>query len=467
MLLLVGLVLWFKNADLQSAIGNTALVHDGLTHQLQAMGRSTAFVATRLIAPFRLSILYPSAGSIFGLIELLLVAVLLISLYQQQAKRGKGLFVAVAIFALLVATSLSWFDSSRFSVVSDGTAYLAMVPLISVVIFAASNAISKANLPSAAPLVGLSAVLLVALAAPAWLRTHTFESQVALWSDTLEKNPDSVLAETSLAEQLRLRALADSADQDKQAMDADFAAAIEHAKAALTLDPNNAKAQHTWASALVAQGDDAAALQHFQAAIKSDPDNPQIRAEYGSALVTLGRFKEAIPQLDQALVQDFASGVAHRLLGKAYFGLGNIDRAITEEQTALSITPTDSVARELLGDAQAKAGKLKDAIESYVNVLSDPAQKTRADIWMDIARIKDRQGDYDLSVQYMQTAQKLTHDALERANTEQEKALATPLDEQTSKALTAEIEKQKWAASTRPTTRSATEPAATQPAQRN
>jgi tetratricopeptide (TPR) repeat protein len=342
--------------------------------------------------------------------------------------------------------------------------YLAILPLIVLGICIVSAAFGRMGLHSPQFVVGLSTALLIVLGVPAWFHTRAFESPVALWSDTLKKNPDSVdsvMVEASLADQLRVRALQDSADQNKDAMDADFAEAIAHAKAVLQRSPTNAQAEHTWANVLVAQGDDAGALPHFQAAIQSDPNNPQLRAEYGSALVTLGRFSESIPELDQALVQDFASGIAHRLLGKAYFGLGNTDRAIIEEKTALSISPSDLGAWEQLADAQTKAGKLKDAIESYAHVLADPTQQARADIWLAIAKLKDRQGDYDLAVQYLQTAEQISHAALEKAGSDQEQAQAMQFDDKIKKLLADETEKQKKAAATRPTTQSAILPATT------
>jgi tetratricopeptide (TPR) repeat protein len=453
-LLLVGLVLWFANADLHATTATPSLIRAIPILQAAELGRGFTFSVLKMVAPIRLSVIYPSTGSTLWLFPLALVAGLLVFSYLRPGHRG--LFVVIASFALLVAASMNWFDSSRFSYFTDGTAYLAMIPLTVLGIGIVSSSIGRGAVLSPPIVVGLSTVLLIMLGTPAWFRTHVFESPVAMWSDTLNKNPDSVMVEASLAEQFRLKALADSADQDKVAMENDFARAIDHAKAVLQRAPTNSRAQHTWANVLVAQGDDAGALPHFQAAIQSDPDNPQLRAEFGSALVTLGRFLEAIPQLNQALVQDFASGIAHRLLGKAYAGLGNTDRAIIEEKTALSISPGDLAAWELLADAQSKAGKLKDAIESYAHVLADPSQQNRTDVWLAIASLKDRQGDYDLAVQYMQTAEQIAHAAVEKANTDQEQTATSQLEEKLKKQLAAEIEKQKKAAATRPTTRSTT-----------
>jgi tetratricopeptide (TPR) repeat protein len=445
-LLLVGLVLWFKNADLNTSAATPNLIHALPVLQAAEVGRAMAFSVIKLIAPVGLSVIYPSSGSTFWLFPFAVVIGLLLFFYLRPGLHHRGLFVAIATFALLVAASVNWFDASRLSDFTDATAYLAMIPLTVLAVWFVSSMIHRGRVLAPPVAVGICTVLLIALGAPAWFRTHVFESSVALWSDTLNKNPESVMVEASLSEQLRLRALADSADQDKQAMDADFAAAIDHAKAVSQHAPTNAQAQHTWANVLVAQGDDAGALPHFQAAIQSDPDNPQIRAEYGSALVTLGRFAEAIPQLDQALEHDFASGIAHRLLGKAYLGLGDINRAIIEENTALEINPSDSAARMQKGDAEVKAGKYKDAIETYAQAgVSDPALRQSPELCEAMAKVRDLQGNYDSAVQFLTLAQQ-----------------TAPDDEKIKALLKEETDKAKRAAATRPATRSATAPASTQ-----
>jgi tetratricopeptide (TPR) repeat protein len=428
------------------------------------VGHALAFNVVKVLVPIRFSIMYPPSDSVLCLIPAGLAAALVLALFFTREKIGRGWFVAAAAFVMLTKVSVNWFDASRLSAITDGAGYLATMPLTAAIVALAVAGIRRLKPQGPQTLVIISSTILVLIGFPAWLRSHVFDTPVAMWTDTLQTHADSYLVEASLAEQLRLRALVDTADMYKEAMDADLAAAITHARAALRLDPNNAQAQHTWASVMVAQGDDAGALEHFKAAIQSDPTNSQIREEYGAALVTLGRFKDAISQLNQSLAQDPGSSITHRLLGKAYYGLNDFDRCISEESIALSINPSDALAQEELADAQAKSGKLKEAITSYALVMRD--QQTRYDLWMAIAKLKDRQGDYDLSVQYMQAAKKLTAQALEKAaadpTTTQEKARAASADKEVSDALAIELEKQRHAAATRPTTRSTTSPATTQ-----
>ena len=300
-LLIVGALLWLKDTNLP-AVDAGSLIRADFTQQAIAIGRGLAHAAGTLIAPLGLSVIYPASATGAPLLMLAIAVILLVILFLMSETWGRGLFFAFATFALLAAASVNWFDSSRRSIIGDGTAYLAMIPLEAVVILFIASRIRSIKLPAthAQTVVGASTLCLLILGSSAWLRTHVFESPVAMWQNMLSKHPDYVYAESSLAEQLRLRALSDMADDNKTGMDGDFAAAIEHAKAALKLDSANSAAQRTWANALVAQGDDAGALPHFAAALAADPDNSNIEEEYGSALVTLGQFQASCTPCEAA-----------------------------------------------------------------------------------------------------------------------------------------------------------------------
>jgi tetratricopeptide (TPR) repeat protein len=453
-LLLIGLFLWFKNAGLATPGDHPDLFHAGLLQQAIAVGHGLGFSIIKLIAPLGFEVIYPPANSALGLAVLVLVIGLLVVLFLVQSIIGRGWFFAVASFALLSAASLNWFDAGRLSFVTDAAAYLSIAPLTAVVIVLISRNVRRVLQQSALPqaTVGASAVLMVVLGGLSWARAHVFDSPVAMWRDLANKRPDYVLAEASLAEQLRLQAEVDAANNDKTTMSQDFDEAIQHAKAALALDPDNASAQRTWANVLVAQGDDASALAHFDAALRPDPENSPINQEYGSALLTLGRFDAARRHLNLALKGEPGSPDLHRLLGKAYAGLGNFDRAISEETLATGMNYTDAAAWLLLADAQARAGRLDDAMQSYAKVpVYDPTQMTRPDVFVAMSKVRDRQGNYASAVEYLKLAQKVP-DPDEKADGLTQKKIDQMVSE--------EEEKARRAAATRPaTSQSATAPA--------
>jgi tetratricopeptide (TPR) repeat protein len=440
LLLLIGAGLWLKNMDLHPAGSPAGLLQMGMASWLSAIGQSMAMGTIRLIAPVWLSILY--SDSVIGIAVFVVVIAGLAGSYLLKPLLGRGVFATLLIFVLLSIASVNWFDPARLSHVTDGSAYLSTLPMIALVIAAVAQVIARSNPRGPNLVVGLSALVLLALGLPAWMRTHVFESPVTLWSDTVSRHPDMVLAETKLAEALRDQSRLDAAADNKDAVEADYAQAVEHAQAALKLDPQNATAQEIWAEVLVDRGLDAEALPHFEAAVAADPKNARVLTEYGHALVVLGHYQTAISILNQSLKQDASQGVTHRLLGGAYFGLKKYERVVKEEQIATEIDPGDAAAWESMGDAQAELGLLKDAIESYARVNAD-GSLVRPELCMKTGRVKDRQGEYDKAVAYMTLAQQLLPD-----------------DAGIKAELAAEILKQQKAAATRPsTTQSATAPA--------
>ena len=464
-LLLVTGFFWLKNTTLPST--QPRLLGASVLEQAITLGQGFLHVASTLVAPLGLSIIYPQSSAFFALAIFIAVMILLILCWLMQNFVGRGLFTAFAIFALLTLASLNWFDPSLLTNIGDGTAFLAMVPLAALLIPFVARQIngSKSTGENVKMVVGISAAVLIAMGLSSWMRVHVFETPVSMWRDTSQKHSGFVFAETSLAEALRLQA---TTDYEKSTIEADLNDAVAHAKAALDLDPTNAAAQHTWANVLVGQGDNAQSFPHFEAALKTDPNNGQILAEYGAALLAVGRDRDAIKNLESALANGFLTDTTYRLLGKACLELKDepegkhfVERAIKEEQNALELSnQRDSAARVLLAEAQADSGMITDAIQNYGQAMYDPVEQNRPSNWIAIAKLKDRQGEFDREVEVLDgamNAEKATQ-AIQQNNGGISKE--SRAEEELIKKMRAEaVAKAKWAASTRPTTRATTTPA--------
>jgi tetratricopeptide (TPR) repeat protein len=129
--------------------------------------------------------------------------------------------------------------------------------------------------------------LVVGLGALAMQRAQVFQSEEALWRDTLAKNPAAWCAHANLGWIL--------AEQQK------YDEAREHLVASLEVNPDNAQAHSNLGRVLSLQRQYAEAEPHFRAALKLKPNDADIRKSYASALAEQGRRAEAVPQLREAL----------------------------------------------------------------------------------------------------------------------------------------------------------------------
>jgi Flp pilus assembly protein TadD len=129
--------------------------------------------------------------------------------------------------------------------------------------------------------------LVVGLAVLAMLRAQVFESEEALWRDTLARNPAAWLAHANLGWIL--------------ARQQNYDEAQAHLLKSLELSPNNAQAHSNLGRLLSLQGKSAEADDQFQAALKIKPKDAEIRRSYASALAEQGRQEEAVTQFRESL----------------------------------------------------------------------------------------------------------------------------------------------------------------------
>jgi Flp pilus assembly protein TadD len=119
------------------------------------------------------------------------------------------------------------------------------------------------------------------------LRAQVFESEEALWRDTLATNPNAWLAHANLG-----WILASQQNYDE---------ALVHLVKSLELNPNNAQAHSNLGRLLSLQGKPAEAEEQFQAALRIKPKDAEIRRSYAAALAEQGKQADAVAQFREAL----------------------------------------------------------------------------------------------------------------------------------------------------------------------
>jgi len=135
----------------------------------------------------------------------------------------------------------------------------------------------------------------------------------------------------------------------------EYAASVEHFRAALRLEPGNeiimlnlSRALSQWGQAELSEGRMQTALEHFEEAVEQHRDGGENGSLLAYALLRIGRRDQASAVLDATLKEFPDSVPGLRLAGEIAFLRGETDRAVLALESAAKISPQDeAVARRL------------------------------------------------------------------------------------------------------------------------
>jgi TolB-like protein/Tfp pilus assembly protein PilF len=129
---------------------------------------------------------------------------------------------------------------------------------------------------------------------------------------------------------------------------------------AIQLNPNDATAQHWYASNLGSLAQFHGEVEGMRRALELDPLSLVINTNLGLALIHAGRLDEAIAQLRKTIEMDAGFSYARRTLGIALELKGKPSEAMAEYQKALALSD-DPIGLGLLGHLYGKMGRTDDA----------------------------------------------------------------------------------------------------------
>lgn len=398
------------------------------------------FYVGKLLWPVGLTFIYPSwavdAHHLWQFVPLAVAVIVVVGLWLARHRIGRGPLVAVLAFALCVFPLLGFFNIIPMQVtsVADHYAYLATVPFIAWVIAGATRAVRQVRLPRsrAATAVGLSVILLIALGATTWTRTHVFKDNLAVWQDTVVKNPNSWFVQSSLAVALRTQANVDLAAADQASVtlgQQELNEALDHAQKAAALNPDDAQAQLTWGRILIQRHDLQGAVEHLSAAVKRQPSWSDASQDLAETLIRLKQPERAIAVLDEALANQPSASKTHHLLAVAYADLKNNPRAIAEEMEAIRLQPDSVAAHEGLANLLAAMGKNKEAIQQLTIVAQ--LQQDRPEVWNLLGKLYMKEGKWTGAVQFFKAALDL-----DPTSTEIKKNMQEAMEKQRQQAAT-------------------------------
>jgi len=382
-------------------------------------GKAIWFYLGKLVWPHPLIFIYPrwdvDSSKVVAYLPLLAAIAGLVTLWFIHWKWSRALFFAAAYYVISLFPVLSFFTVFffRYSFVSDHFQYLAsMGPLalagagIATVVgrlcetpreFASDTEVLQGlgnNFAGSRKQLVLSCVLcgilLVSLGFLTWRQTAEYHNLFALYTATLQKNPDCWMAHYNLGIVLSEQGEAEQA--------------IDHYRRAVDLRPDYAEAHYNLGRLLVEKGQLDDAIAHYERAAAINPADTEAQNNLGVTLFGMGRADDAIAHYRKALeIQpDYAEASCN--LASALLTKGDFEGAIVRYTACLSAIPDQEEARYNLASALLRRGRIDEAIIQYQKVLqmhpdSADAHANLGSAWLAKRRVQDAKTEYTKALQ--------------------------------------------------------------------
>ncbi len=143
-----------------------------------------------------------------------------------------------------------------------------------------------------------------------------------------------------------------------------FPRAVEHLRAATTLDPSRAATWFTLAEALLETGDAGSALMAMRAALAADLQFATAAERIVPLLGALGRYDDAIETYQLHRLLDWTFDAARNPAALLH-AQGRLDEAVAQLEASAARDPRDVASRAYLGVTMQARGRLDDAIRWY------------------------------------------------------------------------------------------------------
>jgi tetratricopeptide (TPR) repeat protein len=195
-----------------------------------------------------------------------------------------------------------------------------------------------------------AAVLVILLASATWARNRVYASETALWTATVEAQPDSVVAWDNLGHALR---------EERQDLDG----AIRAFDRALELDPTYAESYNERGLTFALAGDLGRAAVDLDRALELEPDHAAARLRRGIVRGWSGDLRGAIADFSRLIDDRPADAAAYLQRGIARLNLGDNRAAQVDLDRALALEPGLTQAIEARATARLRCGDRAGALD--------------------------------------------------------------------------------------------------------
>lgn len=209
----------------------------------------------------------------------------------------------------------------------------------------------------------------------------------------------SVRAAAYLANGERLAETGDPTNADLA-----FAEAVQSARTATEINPNNGEAYAYLAGALVQLGPEqyVRAQEAAEIALAIDPENPVVRRNMATVLEFQGFYPSAIEQYQLALDQNPNLVELHIGLAYNYYATRDIPTAILTFQDALDVDPESAAAYDGLGWMYFLIGEYPSAEENLIKAVELDPEMVRAHAHLGAAYYRNL--NYDAAIPELEEA---------------------------------------------------------------
>jgi tetratricopeptide (TPR) repeat protein len=242
-------------------------------------------------------------------------------------RAGRGPAAALAFFAVTLAPALGFVNvyPMRYAFVADHFQYLASIGVLAM----AGAGLARWGLPAAMPV----AVVLGALTA--W-QCRAYADVATLWTDTLAKNPRSVLALQNLG----------TIEYGRR----NFPGALALYQRARDVEPDQPDVWNSIGLVQAQTGDRDGAIRSLETALRYDPKHAEAARNLGAVLAAAGRRDEAIAAYERAIAASPGMVEAREDVAVLLAKSGRLADAEAQLREALRLTPDSARARAILSE---------------------------------------------------------------------------------------------------------------------